>query len=213
LANALSNPNIIYDNSTKITENCPIQGNFAENPIDINNVGYSLNLNTLYKGRTSFTACKTSATDGNTVEIYSTFNAKAVDTKIQIELSNPNLVTSLELIDTIKLGGISSQCLNYTTVGNSRIYTIPNLNIGQKYIFRLEIGGTSQLGYSRTEAVANTVNVQLEPTLTSIDSEELLHQNKTLQSIYNLQGIEVDKNYNGLVIYRYTDGSTQKVMQ
>ena len=98
-------------------------------------------------------------------------------------------------------------------MGQKRIYTIPNLNIGQKYIFRLEIGGTSQLGYSRTEAVANTVNVQLEPTLTSIDSEELLHQNKTLQSIYNLQGIEVDKNYNGLVIYRYTDGTIQKVLQ
>jgi hypothetical protein len=80
-------------------------------------------------------------------------------------------------------------------------------------MFRLEIGGTSPLGHARTDVSANTFSVLLNPTVTNIDSEELLNQNKTLQSIYNLQGIEVDKNYNGLVIYRYTDGTTQKVMQ
>jgi hypothetical protein len=38
-------------------------------------------------------------------------------------------------------------------------------------------------------------------------------QSKIISAIYNLQGQEVSATYEGLVIIRYTDGSSQKVMQ
>lgn len=40
-----------------------------------------------------------------------------------------------------------------------------------------------------------------------------INSNKVISNVYNLQGEEVNSNYKGLVIIRYTDGTTQKVMK
>lgn len=44
-------------------------------------------------------------------------------------------------------------------------------------------------------------------------ADETISTSKQLSNIYNIQGVEVSKNYKGLVIYRYSDGSTEKRIQ
>lgn len=43
--------------------------------------------------------------------------------------------------------------------------------------------------------------------------DEIIKMPKIIAHIYNIQGQEVSKYYTGLVIYQYTDGSTDKVVQ
>ena len=45
-----------------------------------------------------------------------------------------------------------------------------------------------------------------------INNETIL-QPKTIQTIYNLQGQQVNTAYQGIVIIRYTDGTSEKVIQ
>ena len=40
-----------------------------------------------------------------------------------------------------------------------------------------------------------------------------INSSKVISNVYNLQGEEVNSNYKGLVIIRYTDGTTQKVIK
>jgi hypothetical protein len=44
-------------------------------------------------------------------------------------------------------------------------------------------------------------------------NEEISTLPKTIQAIYNLQGKGVPNTYQGLVIIRYTDGTSEKVIQ
>jgi Leucine-rich repeat (LRR) protein len=44
-------------------------------------------------------------------------------------------------------------------------------------------------------------------------NDETISQPKTIQAIYNLQGQQVNTNTQGLVIIRFTDGTSEKVMQ
>lgn len=147
----------------------------------------------------------------NLIDIFYTFKATENNHKFNLTLGNPNWKAKVVLLDTTNFTIAPNYACDSVHGGGQ--FSFSNLTIGQQYMFRLEIGGTSPLGHARTDVSANTFSVLLNPTVTSIDSEALLNQNKTLQSIYNLQGIEVDKNYSGLVIYRYTDGTTQKVLQ
>jgi hypothetical protein len=48
--------------------------------------------------------------------------------------------------------------------------------------------------------------------ITSINNE-IISQPKTISTIYNLQGQVVNTTYQGLVIIRYTDGTSEKVLQ
>jgi hypothetical protein len=44
-------------------------------------------------------------------------------------------------------------------------------------------------------------------------NDETIIQPKSIVHIYNIQGQEVSKSYTGLVIYKYTDGTSEKVVQ
>jgi hypothetical protein len=44
-------------------------------------------------------------------------------------------------------------------------------------------------------------------------NDETISQPKTIQAIYNIQGQQVNTNTQGLVIIRFTDGTSEKVMQ
>ena len=77
---------------------------------------------------------------------------------------------------------------------------------------RLEIGSNAPLGHARTDVSANTFSVELKPTVLAID-DNLTTPSKTITSIYNLQGQSVNNTYQGLVIIRYTDGTSEKVVQ
>lgn len=51
------------------------------------------------------------------------------------------------------------------------------------------------------------------PCITTDLSDDSLKTPKIISSIYNIQGQQVSKHYSGLVIYKYTDGTTEKVVQ
>lgn len=51
---------------------------------------------------------------------------------------------------------------------------------------------------------------ECQPTHTN---DQTIEATKTVLGIYNIQGMEVDKNYKGLVLYKYTDGTISKVLQ
>ncbi len=187
-------------------------GDYSIKPIKLNSNTIYLDTTTNFtKESNSNVICNTAKPFYNTIDIFYTFIAPEVNPNFTLSLSDPNWEAKIALIDTVNFNILPNNTCK--TVNGGGQFSFSNLTIGQKYMFRLEIGGTSPLGHARTDVSANTFSVQLNPTVTSIDSEALLNQNKTLQSIYNLQGIEVDKNYNGLVIYRYTDGTIQKVLQ
>ena len=123
-------------------------------------------------------------------------------------------LSTVELLDTFYNHiPISNTCQSNVGIGQStRTYNFTGLNIGQKYLIRLEIGDVAPLGHARMGAVGNTFSVELNPTVTDISDNTIL-SNKTISNIYNLQGLEVSKDFRGLVIYKYTDGTTQKVVQ
>jgi hypothetical protein len=49
-----------------------------------------------------------------------------------------------------------------------------------------------------------------QPTHTN---DQTIEATKTVLGIYNIQGMEVDKNYKGLVLYKYSDGSISKMLR
>lgn len=62
--------------------------------------------------------------------------------------------------------------------------------------------------YKDYYAVYSTDCYKLSPI-----EDEAVNKSKTVGKIYNIQGQEVSEYYQGLVIYQYTDGSTEKVIQ
>jgi hypothetical protein len=60
--------------------------------------------------------------------------------------------------------------------------------------------------------VSSTPIVLQCPTVTGIEND-LITTSKKVEAIYNMQGMRVDENETGLLIYHYTDGSTQKVVK
>jgi hypothetical protein len=48
---------------------------------------------------------------------------------------------------------------------------------------------------------------------TTFTNDQTIEATKTVLGIYNIQGMEVDKNHKGLVLYKYTDGSISKILQ
>jgi hypothetical protein len=65
-------------------------------------------------------------------------------------------------------------------------------------------------------ATSNSVKIKVidgpecQPTHTN---DQTIEATKTILGIYNIQGMEVDKNYKGLVLYKYSDGSISKMLQ
>jgi hypothetical protein len=85
--------------------------------------------------------------------------------------------------------------------------------------------GTSEEKHSYNLLHANPANDKINYyrlTLVDLDGKRTVYndniisvnntaQTKVVEHIYNMMGQEVDKNTRGIVIYQYTDGSTQKV--
>lgn len=164
------------------------------------------------RGRNTTTGCKTSATDANTIDVFCPFIANNSTSSLDLTVGNPSWLSTMELVDTVNYSSIST-CQNNIGVGQSlRTYNFTGLTVGQKYIVRLELGDSAPLGHARLETINNTFNLKLLGNVTAIDSENVT-QSKTISVIYNLQGVEVSTDYQGLVIYKYNDGSTQKVIQ
>lgn len=109
------------------------------------------------------------------------------NTKLAVLYCNANKLTHL---DVSNLPG-----LNYFKCSDNQLSCIRALNAQFKNNWIKDASAS----YSET----CTVGVE----------DDIINAPKTLAKIYNLQGQEVHRHYSGLVIYQYTDGSTEKVIQ
>lgn len=166
------------------------------------------------RGRNSVSTCTTSEINDNVIDAYYTFIASDATVSFDVNVDNPAWQSAMELVDTTTGNSLSNQCVNTVFSGQSdRIYTFTGLIIGQKYEIRLELGGTSPLGHARLEAAGNGFSVKMASTTGINDESFTVNNKKEIFAIYNIQGQEVSKTYAGLVIYKFTDGTTQKVIQ
>lgn len=194
--NTCSGANDIAKSAAVITNNAVILGNVVD-----------------YKqGRSVISNCSTSSIEVNAIDAFYTFIADNNSVSLNLNVDNPGWESSMELIDTTNYTSISNQCINTIGAGQTeRTYTFTALTVGQKYEVRLELGSTSPLGHARIAGAGSTFSVRRAGT-TGIEDEVHL-SNKEIFKIYNIQGQEVSRNYPGLVIYKFTDGTSQKVVQ
>ena len=196
------------------SQQCNERGDFQTSPISLQLGIINIDTTITYqRGRNIASNCKTSAKDTNTIDAYYTFVANNSSTSLDLTVGNPAWLSTMELLDTLTFSPISNTCQSNVGVGQTtRTYNFTGLTVGQKYLVRLELGDVAPLGHARMEAVNNTFSVKLNSTVTDV-SDNTISSNKTISNIYNIQGLEVSKDFRGLVIYKYSDGTTQKVVQ
>ena len=189
----------------------------SEYPTNPTNLTYSTiivnNLNDFIRGRNTNSTCQTSFSNENVIDSYYSFIANNDSISLNIILDNPLWISTMELINNIDYSSIPITCQDNVGINQSqRPYIFTNLTPGQKYIARLEIGSSEPLGHARMELANNTFSVQMNSSITGIEDNNITPV-KTISSIYNIQGQEVNNTYHGLVIYKFSDGTTQKVNQ
>lgn len=175
------------------------------------NIPYNFNINNYSKGRETnygnLPSCTTTKADSNTVDLFIKFKALASTMSLVLNVDNSNLESIIELTSS------PNTCNKDFQIGKTqRNYSFSGLTVGNDYTARIEIGGDAALGFARMNGVNNASVVLKAGVVTDIESENA-ELTKTISNIYNLQGIEVTKEYRGMVIYKYSDGSSQKVVQ
>lgn len=203
------------DDFTSYSEMCTnTVGDFAQNPTPlILNSIISTSVSDFVRGRNSISNCKTALDSNNVVDTYYSFVSNNDSISIDILLDDATWLSSIELIDTLTYTSIPNTCQsNVANNQSQRTYILTSLTPGQKYLARLEIGSTTPLGHARKDVINNTFSVQIQSSITSIENISTI-ASKSLLAIYNLLSYEVSNTYKGLVIYKFSDGTTQKVMQ
>lgn len=212
-ANYYSNNNLYFKDSNAVwSEACKTHSDYTSNPKILTTNTLAIDSTINYSiGRNTASTCTTTAKDTNTIDAFYTFIAESNSASVELTLGNVAWLSAIELIDTLSYTSVANSCQNSLT-GSLRTYNFTDLNIGQKYMIRLELGDVNPLGFARMSTVNNTFSVKIINTITGLEAENT-KANKTISNIYNLQGLEVNKDYSGMVIYKYTDGSTKKVIQ
>lgn len=193
------------------------EDDLSANPSELTkNVMLSLNLTDYTYGRDivgyQTNKCWTSKQDINTSDVFFSFTASSAYDTIEVNVDDVNLETVVEVLSS-KNTNYKNICIGDIQVGKSkRIYPFSGLTEGITYTIRVEFGGNTSLGYARMSGADNASVMLRGSTITAIESADV-DTTKTISAIYNLQGIEVNNNYHGLVIYRYSDGSTRKIVQ
>ena len=202
--------NVSYFNSTLCAAT---KGDLAYNPKAINfDLILMDNVTNYQKGRSDNNTCITEMDNNNVIDAYYEFVSTSENISFDVNVANADWLTSVALIDSDYDLSYNKSCLSNIGLGNNlRTIEFNNLVIGHKYLLRLEIGSTSQIG-ARVGSNSNAFSVILKK-VTGIESDQISKNDKTISNIYNLQGQMVDGNYKGLVIYKYTDGSAQKTIQ
>ena len=154
---------------------------------------------------------------------------------------NIGFKTSQQFCDRLPVTLSNPYIFNDTIVGNKTVLSnssgnkysvkaIPNLtyswtysgqnatitNNGNEIEIAMESNATSGdlTVVSTNNCITSTRKISLTiNSITSTDDINASSPTKQLSNIYNIQGIEVSKNYKGLVIYKYTDGTTEKRIQ
>ena len=213
---ALFNDYKIYNTCKQMIVNCtPKIGDYIYNSKEIDTkVIIKDSLNNYGNGRDFTSGCNTGLADSNVVDVYYSFTATNQNMSLILTVANNSIQSSIELIDTNKLETITNYCFDNIGLNDlERFYNFNNLSLGQKCKFRLELGINKNNKLSRVSANDNVYSLELrEGKVTSIE-DELISAPKTIAKIYNLLGIEVDSNYQGFVIIKYTDGTTLKTIQ
>lgn len=164
-------------------------------------------------GRSGYNSCMTALSNENVIDAFYQFVATSENTSFEISSSNSNFEFAVALGDPDYSEQYVINCQKSNGLHNEKQFFIfTGLTIGHTYIVRLEIGDPDLVFTQRLAINTNAFSVNLVKTIDGI-TENNDTQQKTISSIVNLQGQEVEKNYQGLVIYKYTDGTTQKVLQ
>lgn len=162
------------------------------------------------RGRNTISTCVTSFPDSNVIDSYYSFKSNNDSIAFNVMVDNQNWETSLELFDSEN--NFISCIQNNISQSNNRIYNLTNLIEGNTYILRLEIGYSTPLGHTRVKAQNNTFLIGINSTITSIENQNCSNS-KILLGCYNIQGQNVESNYKGFIIRKYSDGSIQKTIQ
>ena len=138
------------------------------------------------------------------------------DIQYGLQIVSANISSIIQNRDTL-LTNWSIGILGYDKLITIPVYSFRTLEIDEYVLFKLNIScntvrSSNSNQYSFVNILSsNEINSRLT-NVTSIDNQNI-ESNKTILNRINLQGQEVDSNYKGLIIIRYTDGSTQKQIQ
>ena len=164
------------------------------------NSSYKVYLSSYLKGREtrfgSIPACFTSKSDVNTVDFFVKF--KAVETSMTLQLEVPDISTE----SVIELMSSPKSCDNNFQTGTQlRNYTFNSLVVGNYYTARIEVGGDSQIGFTRLNATANASITLRNGVVTNVETEKelpfTLYPNPSsdgklfIQSLEEIQHIKV----------------------
>lgn len=204
--------NIAYYNP-----DCSKKGEMPENPSPIT-IGANIadNVNNYKKGRENQNAtCTTGKDNDNVIDIFyylsNGWDIYDNGFEMVIQLADPSYEVSLEFVDSV---ANSITCLeNISTNLNSKKFRIEPKSLNQYVQYtRLEIGADSPLGHARVQATNGEFSVKVSSSITAVENETNAFSKKIV-STYNMLGVEVDSNYKGLVIHKFDDGSTQKLIK
>lgn len=183
---------------------------------------------TIYGYNSSMVRFRLQITTSSPCTNIEVFYSNIRDIYIYPHLSTPTITISADTnafcnnlpvpITVVTDGDISTLLFNYglsTTKNDNGSYFI-NSGIKDGEQLFADIDMTSPFSplctYSRKRSNTIIFNKSTCP-VTAIDNVVIDNSTSSLKTIYNLQGIEVSKDYKGLVIYKYADGTTQKIVQ
>jgi hypothetical protein len=164
-------------------------------------------------GRSGYNLCNTDLANENVIDAFYQFVASSENTTLELNSSNSNFAFAVALGDPDYSEQYVINCQKSNGLHDEkRYFNFTGLTVGHSYILRVEIGEVNLSLPKRAAMNTNAFSVNLIKTIDGI-TETNNTQQKTISSIINLQGQVVDVNYQGLVIYKYIDGTTLKVIQ
>lgn len=139
-------------------------------------------------------------------------------------------ISSLQGIEAfVNITILSCQANQLTTLDVSKNTNLSILYCNVNKLTSLDVSNLSKLNYFKCTdnqlTCIRALNTQFKnnwtkdasaiysETCTTGVEDEILKAPKVIAKIYNIQGQEVSRYHAGLVIYQYTDGSTEKVVQ
>jgi hypothetical protein len=156
-----------FDKKLSLVEINQIQNSSNIKDLAINSP-LNFDLNTLIRGRNSFSNCSTTKADSNTVDLLVKFKATSTSATLDLNLNNASLESRLGLTSA------PNTCQAIQSNKNLRTDTFTGLTIGNEYTVRIEIGGDAALGYART-AIANNASITLVGgTVTGVENNSKL---------------------------------------